>query len=115
VGDKIEKNEMGGACSAVGEGEIRVTGFWWGNRRERDHWGDPGVDGTIILGWIFRSSMWDMEWIWLAEDRVWWQAIVNAVMNFRVPLNAGNFLTSYKPVSFSRRTLLHGISNSGAC
>jgi len=21
---------------------------------ERDHWGDPGVDGRIILRWIFR-------------------------------------------------------------
>jgi hypothetical protein len=28
----------------------------------------------------------------------------------RVPQNAGNFLTSWKPVSFSRRTLLHGVS-----
>jgi hypothetical protein len=28
-------------------------GFWWGDRRERDHWGDPDVDGRIILGWIF--------------------------------------------------------------
>ena len=26
----------------------------WGNRRERDHWGDLGVDGWIILGWISR-------------------------------------------------------------
>ena len=25
-----------------------------GNRREGDHWGDVGVDGWIILGWIFR-------------------------------------------------------------
>jgi hypothetical protein len=25
---------------------------------ERDHWGDPGVDGRIILGWIFRK--WDV-------------------------------------------------------
>jgi hypothetical protein len=27
----------------------------WGNLRERDHWGDPGVDGRIILRWIFRK------------------------------------------------------------
>jgi hypothetical protein len=31
------------------------TGFWWGNLMERDHWGDPGVDGRIILRWIFRK------------------------------------------------------------
>jgi len=29
-------------------------GSWWGNRRERDHCGDLGVDGWIILGWISR-------------------------------------------------------------
>jgi hypothetical protein len=26
---------------------------WWGNRRERDNWGDLGANGWIILGWIF--------------------------------------------------------------
>ena len=35
-----------------GEG---CTGFWWGNLRERDHLGDPDVDGRIILSWIFRK------------------------------------------------------------
>jgi hypothetical protein len=29
------------------------TGFWWGTLRERDQWGNPGVDGRIILRWIF--------------------------------------------------------------
>jgi len=32
-----------------------VYRFWWGNLRERDHLGDPGVDGRIILRWIFRK------------------------------------------------------------
>jgi hypothetical protein len=27
----------------------------WGSLRERDHLGDPDVDGRIILRWIFRK------------------------------------------------------------
>jgi hypothetical protein len=40
-------------------GERRVQGFWWGNLRERDHLGDAGVDGKIILRRIFRK--WEVE------------------------------------------------------
>jgi hypothetical protein len=36
---------MGWACSTYGGGEV-YTGFWLGNLRERDHLGDPGIDGT---------------------------------------------------------------------
>jgi len=36
-------------------GERRGVEFWWGNLRERDHLRDPGVDGRIILRWIFRK------------------------------------------------------------
>jgi len=51
--------------------------FCWGNLRERDHLKDPGVDGRIILKWIFRKWDGGMDWIDLA--------VVNAVMNLRVP------------------------------
>jgi hypothetical protein len=37
---------------------------------------------------------------------------VNAVMNLRVPKNAGNFSTSWKPISFWRMTLPHEVSNT---
>jgi hypothetical protein len=51
-----------------------------------------------------------MDWIELAQDRGRWRALVNKVMKLWVPYNEGNFLTSCKPVSFSRRKLLHGVS-----
>ena len=61
-------------------------GSWWGNRRERDRWGDLGVDVWIILGWISRRLVVGMgDWIGLAQDRDGWRKLVNAVMNLRVP------------------------------
>jgi len=43
------------------------TGFWLGNLRERDNLEDTGIDGRILLRWIFRK--WDVgawtEWVWL--------------------------------------------------
>jgi len=54
---------MGGACSVYG-GEA-CTGFWWGNLKERDHLGDQGADGRIILRCIFRN--WDVG-VWTGSS-----------------------------------------------
>jgi len=35
------------------------TGFWWANLKERDDLRDPGIDGRVILRWIFRK--WDVR------------------------------------------------------
>jgi hypothetical protein len=51
-----------------------------------------------------------MDWIDLAQERDRWRVLVNAVMDLRVPLNKGNLSTGREQVSFSRRTLLHGLS-----
>jgi hypothetical protein len=53
-----------------GRGEV-CTGFWWGCLRERDHWGDPDIDGMIILRWIFKKWKGNVGgyWMELAQDR----------------------------------------------
>jgi len=70
----IELRRMRWAEHVARMGDRRgVKRFWWGNLRERDHLGDPGVDRRIILRWIFRK--WDvggMDRIELAQERDRW-------------------------------------------
>jgi len=81
--DKIEKNEVGVSLMGERRGVYRVlVGKPEGKRLLL---GDPGVDGRIILRWIFRKRDGGMDWIKLAQDRDGWRALVNAVMNLRVP------------------------------
>jgi hypothetical protein len=54
LGNQIEKNEMGRPVACMGKREVH-TGVWWGDLREGDHLGDPGIDGRIILKWLFKK------------------------------------------------------------
>jgi hypothetical protein len=81
---KSRRMRWAGHVACMGGREVH-TGFWWGNPMEGDHLRDPGVDGRIILRWIFGKWDGDMNWIELAQDRDRWRALVNAVMNLGVP------------------------------
>jgi hypothetical protein len=69
----MDKNETGGECSADGEGR-GVYRVLMGKMREGDYWGDPGVDGMIILRRIFRKwdvGVWtELSWLWIETGGV---------------------------------------------
>jgi hypothetical protein len=83
--DKIEKNEMGGACSSEGEGRgmYRVlVGKPEGKRplgRPRRRWED-----NIKMD-LKEVGCGGLDWIDLAQDGDRWRAVVNQVMNLWVP------------------------------
>jgi len=70
---EIKSRRIGlvGHVERMGRGE-KHTGFWWRSLREGDHLEDPGLDGRIILRYIFRT--WDVRaWIgsiWLKIQTV---------------------------------------------
>jgi hypothetical protein len=80
AGDKIEKNEMGGACSAYADWrcEYRVLGGKPELKRLRRRWED-----NIKMD-LQEMGCGGMEWIELVQGRNRWRALVNAVMNLGV-------------------------------
>ena len=76
---------MGGACSAYGGEERRIQAFVGKPegkgplRRPRRRWKE-----NIKMD-LHEVGCGVMDWIELAQDRVRWRALVNAVMNLRIP------------------------------
>ena len=61
---KSRRMRWTGHVACMGRGKA-YTGFLWGNLRERDHLENPGVNGRIILRWIFRR--WDVG-VWTGSS-----------------------------------------------
>jgi hypothetical protein len=54
--------------------------------KERDHLRDLGVNGRIVLKWIFKK--WDegtMDYTAMSQDRGMWRSFVGAIMKILVP------------------------------
>jgi len=84
---KIENNEMGRACSAYGREECYSQGSGGGGESGgKKPLGNPGHrwKGNIIMD-LREVGCRGVDWIELAQGRNRWRALVNAVMNLRVP------------------------------
>ena len=66
-------------------GDKTNAGFCSGHLRERKHLEDLGVDGDNIKINLLEMTWGGIDWIDLAQDRDRWRALVNAVMDIRVP------------------------------
>jgi len=82
--DLLRRMRWAGHVARMGE-EMGVNRVLVGKPEGRNHWGDLGVDGWIILGRI--SRRWDVGiWIGLGwPSIVRWRTLVSEVINLRVP------------------------------
>jgi len=67
------------------------AGFWWGKLRERDHSENLGLDGRMILKWVFKKYDGGMGWIDLAQYGDKCRRHVNEEINLQVPQNTGKY------------------------
>jgi hypothetical protein len=70
----------------------------------RRRWVDNIKLDLLVIGWG------GVEWIGLAQDRDKWRALMNAVMNLRVPLNAGKLSSGYIIGGFSSSSQFHRVN-----
>jgi hypothetical protein len=105
---------MGKACSTNGEEAKKKKNVYRmlvGKPEGKKPLGRPRVRWLDNIKMDLRKIGWgDMDWIDLAHCRDHWRALMDTLMNFRVPQNVWKFLRSCKTGSFSRRAQLHGVS-----
>jgi hypothetical protein len=88
---------MGGHVARMGKRWTHI-GYYWESRKDEDHWEDQDTDGCLLLRWILEGKNGDERWISLAQDIGQWRAVVKAVLNLRIPWNAGNYSVASRVV-----------------
>jgi hypothetical protein len=106
---QIEEDEVDGACSSKGRENVYrlLVGKPEGKRllgRQRRGLVDNINIDLVEMGWS------DVDWIGLAQDRDKWLALVNAVMNPWVPLNAGKLSSGCTTGGLLSSAQLHRVS-----
>jgi hypothetical protein len=98
---------MGRTCSTTRENRNAYR-ILVGKPEEKRPLGRPKRRWVVSIKMDIRETGWDgMDLINLAQDRDQWRAVMNAVMNLRIPYNAGKFLSGCIIGDFSRRAQLH--------
>jgi len=89
---KSRRMRWAGHVELMGRGEA-CTWFWWGNLRERDHWGGPRRRWKDNIKMHLQEvGCGGMDGIKLVQERDRWRALVNAVMNLQDSIKCGEFL-----------------------
>jgi hypothetical protein len=82
---KSREDDTGRACSTNGE-KRNACRVLVGKPEGKRPLGRPGRKWVEHIKMDLREIGWDsMGWIFLVQDRDKWRALVNTVMNFRVP------------------------------
>ena len=90
---------MGWARSAYGGGERRMKDSGGENWEKETIWEISSRWEDNIKMDLQEVGRGSMDWIDMAQDRDRWRALVSAIINWRVPLNAWNFLSSFTLLS----------------
>jgi hypothetical protein len=81
----VKEDEMGRACSTNGE-KRNAYSMLVGNPEGKRPLGRPRRRWVDNIKIDLRETGWDgMDWIDLAQDGEQWRALVNTLMNLRVP------------------------------
>jgi hypothetical protein len=101
---------MGGSCSTNGE-KRNVYRLLVGKPEGKRPLGRPRRRLVDNIRMDLEEVGWGgVDWIGLDQDRYSWRALVNSVMNRRVPLNAGNLSSAFTTGGLSINAQLHGVS-----